>query len=232
MVFFLCYAYVQGRRAHALGEGRPRDGSPGPANRSIDQPHIPSAIGKAQIKLLSSESVNRLEIDFEETMDALTKALMELEKTGRELLTIRCGMARLRLLQDFVIDFGPALRVCEPALAIEERLESMENRISVMEEAVSAPLPTSSSPPSPAAPAEDHPLSKAPQSPQVEAPISVAAPSQPWRRPSGEGKPQQSPPTQQWPAPTRSSKRSWEPRAPTTATSTPRRRRRRGCRAG
>ena len=165
-------------------------------------------------------------------MDALTKALMEVEQTGREHLTIQCDMAGLPILEDFVIDLGPALRVCRPALAIQERLESMEKRISVMKEAVSAPLPTSSSPPSPAAPAQDHRLSQAPQSPEGEAPISVAAPSQPWKRPSVEGQPQWSPPTQQWPAPTRSSKRSWEPRAPTTVTSTPRRRRRRGCRAG
>ena len=181
---------------------------------------------------LSSESVDPSEMDFKETMDALTKALMELEESGRERLTIQCGMARLPILEDFVIDLGPALRVCRPALAIEERLESMEKRISVMEEAVSAPLPTSSSPPNPAAPAQDHPLSQAPQSPQGEAPISVAAPAQPWRRPSVEGQPQWSPPTQQWPAPSSSSKRSWEPRTPTTGTSTPRRRRRRGCRAG
>ena len=181
---------------------------------------------------LSSESVNPSEMDFKETMDALTKALMELEESGRERLTIQCGMARLPILEDFVIDLGPALRVCRPALAIEERLESMEKRMSVMEEAVSAPLSTSSSPPNPAAPAQDHPLSQAPQSPQGEAPISVAAPTQPWRRPSVEGQPQWSPPTQQWPAPLSSSKRSWEPRTPTTGTSTPRRRRRRGCRAG
>ena len=89
-------------------------------------------------------------MDFKETMDALTKALMELEETRRELLTIKCGMARLPTWEDFVIDFGPALRACRPSLVIEERLESMEKRISVMEEAVSAPLPTSPSPPSPA----------------------------------------------------------------------------------
>ena len=178
---------------------------------------------------LSSESVNPSEMDFKETMDAITKALMELEESGRERLTIQCGMACLPILEDFVIDFGPALRVCRPALAIEERLESMEKRISVMEEAVSAPLPTSSSPPSPAAPDQDNPLSPAPQFPQGEAPISVAATSQPWRRPSVEGQPQWSLPTQQWPAPLSSSKRSCEPRAPTTVTSTPRRRRRRGC---
>ena len=111
---------------------------------------------------LSSESVNPSEMDFKETMDALTKALMELEESGRERLTIQCGMARLPILEDFVIDLGPDLRVCRPALAIEERLESMEKRISVMEEAVSAPLPTSLRPPSPAAPAQDHPLSQAP----------------------------------------------------------------------
>ena len=91
-------------------------------------------------------------------MDALSKALMELEDTRRERLTIQCGMARLPILEDFVIDLGPAVRVCTPALAIEDRLESMEKRISVMEEAVSAPLPTSPSPPSPAAPAQHHPL--------------------------------------------------------------------------
>ena len=120
-------------------------------------------------------------------MDALTKALMELEESGRERPTIQCGMARLPILEDFLIDLCPLLRVCRPALAIEERLESMEKRISVMEEAVSACLPTCSCPPSPAAPAQDHPLSQPPQSPQGEAPMSVAAPSQPWRRPSVEG---------------------------------------------
>ena len=109
---------------------------------------------------LSSESVNPSEMDFTETMDALTKALMASEESGRERLTIQCGMTRLPILEDFVIDLGPALRVCRPALAIEERLESMEKRISVMERAVSAPLPTSSSPPSPEAPAQDHPLSQ------------------------------------------------------------------------
>ena len=110
---------------------------------------------------LSSESVNPSEMDFQETMDALTEALMELEESRRERLTIQCGMARLPILEDFVIDLGPALRVCRPALAIEERLESMEKRISVTEQAVSAPLPTSSSPPSPPAPAQDNPLSQA-----------------------------------------------------------------------
>ena len=115
---------------------------------------------------LSSESVNPSGMDCKETMDALTKALMELEESGRERLTIQCGMARLPILEDFVIDLGPALRVCRPVLAVEERLESMEKRISVMEEAVSAPLPTSSSPQSPAAPAEEHRLSQAPQFPQ------------------------------------------------------------------
>ena len=108
----------------------------------------------------------------------------------RERLTIQCDMARLPILEDFVIDLGPALRVCRPALAIHEHLKSMEKRISVMQDAVSAPLPTSSSPPSPTASAQDHPLSQAPQSPQGEAPISVAAPSRPWRRPSVEGQPQ------------------------------------------
>ena len=135
----------------------------------------------------SLESVNPSEMDWQETMDALTEALIELQESGRESQTIRCGMASLPILEDFVIDLGPALRVCRPALAIDERLESMDRRISVMEEAVSAPLPTSSRPPSPAAPAQGHPLSQAPQSPQEEAPISVAAPSQPWRRRSVEG---------------------------------------------
>ena len=65
--------------------------------------------------------------------------------------------ARLPILEDFVIDIGPALRVWRPALAIKELLESMEKRISMMEEAVSAPLPTSSSSPSPAAPARATP---------------------------------------------------------------------------
>ena len=130
---------------------------------------------------LSSESVNTSELDFKETMDAPTKAPMELEETGRERLTIQCGMARLAILEDFVMDLGPALRACRPVLAIEEHLESMERRISVMEQAVSAPLPTSSSPANPAAPAQDHTLSQAPQSFQGEAPISVAAPSPPWR---------------------------------------------------
>ena len=108
---------------------------------------------------LSSESVNPSEMDLKETMDALTKALMELEQSERERLTIQCGMARLPILEDFVIDLGPALRVCRPALGMEKRFESKEKRISVMEEAVSSPLPTSLSPPSPAAPAQDHPLS-------------------------------------------------------------------------
>ena len=130
----------------------------------------------------SSESVNPSEMDFEETMDALTKALMELEESGTERLTIQCAMARLPILDDFVICLGPALRVSRPALAIKERLESREKRVSVMEEAISASLPTSSSPPSPAAPAQDHPLSQAPEPPQGEAPIS--APWQPTRGPS------------------------------------------------
>ena len=91
---------------------------------------------------------------------------MEMEESGRERLTIQCGMARLPILEEFVSDLGPALRVCRPALAIEERLKCMKKRFSVIEEAVSAHLPTSLSPPSPAAPAQDHPLSQAPQSPQ------------------------------------------------------------------
>ena len=128
---------------------------------------------------LSPESDKLSEMEFKETMDALTKALVELEESWREHLTIQCGMARLTSLQDFVIDLGPALRVCRRALAAEQRLESMAKRISVMEQAVSAPLPTFSRPLSPADPAQDHPLSQAPQSPQGEAPISVAAPSQP-----------------------------------------------------
>ena len=37
---------------------------------------------------LSSESVNLSEMDFKETMDALTKALVELEESGRERPTI------------------------------------------------------------------------------------------------------------------------------------------------
>ena len=101
---------------------------------------------------LTSETVDPSKMDFKETIDSLTKALMELEESGRERLTIQCDMARLSILEDFVIDLGPTLRVCGPALAIEERLESMEKRISVMDEALSAPLPTSSGPPSPAAP--------------------------------------------------------------------------------
>ena len=80
---------------------------------------------------LSSEGVNPSEMDFTETMDALTKALITSEESGRKRLTIQCGMARLPVLEDFVIDLGPALRVCRPALATEERLESMEKRISV-----------------------------------------------------------------------------------------------------
>ena len=112
-------------------------------------------------------------------MHAVTKALMELAESERERLTIQCGMARVPIMEDFVIHLGPALRVCRPALAIEERLESMEKRVSVMKEAVSAPLPTSLCPPTTAAPAQDQPLSQAPQSPQGEALISVAAPLQP-----------------------------------------------------
>ena len=119
-------------------------------------------------------------MDLEEAMDALTKALIELQESRRERLTIKCGMARLPILEDFLIDLGPALRVCGPALAIGERLESMEKRILVVEEAVSALLPTSSRSLSPAAPAQDHPLCQAPQSLQGEASISIAAPSQPW----------------------------------------------------
>ena len=161
-------------------------------------------------------------------MEALTKSLIELEESRREHLTIECRKARLPILQDVIIDLKRALRVCRPALAIEERWESMEKRIAVMEKAVSAPLPTSSSSSSPAAPAQDHALSQAPESTQGEAPISVPPPpSQPWRRPSGERKCQWSPLTQQWPA-----KRSWDPRTPTAGTVTPRRRRRRGCPAG
>ena len=98
---------------------------------------------------VSSESVHSSKMDFKETMHPLTKALMELEESRRERLTIQCGMVRLPILEDFVIDLGPALRVCRPALAIEERLESTEKRIPVVEEAVRAPLPTSSCPPSP-----------------------------------------------------------------------------------
>ena len=115
---------------------------------------------------LSSESVNPSEMDFKETMDALTIALMELEESGREHLTVQCGMARLPILEDFLIDLGSALRVIRPALVMEKRLKSMEKRILVMEEAVSALLPTSWSPPILAAAAQDHPLSQAPQSPR------------------------------------------------------------------
>ena len=168
----------------------------------------------------ASESVNLSDVDFEKTTDALPKALMELEESGRERLTLECDMARLPIWDDFVIRLGPALRICRPALAIGEHLESMEKRISVIEEAVSAPLPTSLSAPSPAAPAQDNPLSQAPKPPPGEAPIS--APLQPWRRPSVEGQPERSLPTQQCPVPTRSTRRSWEPRRPTTGTSTPR----------
>ena len=71
---------------------------------------------------LSSESVNFSGMDSKKTMDALIKALMEVEDSGRERLTIQCGMARLPILEDFMIDLGYALRVCRPALAIEERL--------------------------------------------------------------------------------------------------------------
>ena len=76
---------------------------------------------------LSSEIVNPSEMDFKEPMDALTTAVMELKESRTEGLTIQCSMARLPILEDFVIDFGPALRVRRPALAIEERLESMED---------------------------------------------------------------------------------------------------------
>ena len=117
---------------------------------------------RRKLSPLSLESVNPSEMDFKETMDALTKALMELEEFGRERFTIQCGMARLAILEDLVIDLGPALRVCRPALAIGERLEFMKKRISVTKEAVSTPLTTSSRPASPAAPAQDHPLSQAP----------------------------------------------------------------------
>ena len=123
------------------------------------QPNICSAIGKAQIKPLVLRKCHFPEVDFEKTMDALTKALMEVEESGRERLPVQCRMARLPILEDFVLDLSPALRVCKTALAIEETLESMEKRISVMEEAVSAFLPASSRLLSPAAPAQDQPLS-------------------------------------------------------------------------
>ena len=197
------------------------EASAGPTSR------VPSVRRKSSS--LSSESVNPSEMDFKETIDTLTKALMGLDDSRRERLTIQCGMARLPILEDFIIDLGPALGVCRPALVIEECLESMDKKISVMGEAVSAPLPTSLRPLRPAAPAQDHPLSPAPQFPQGEPPISLATPLQPWSLPSVEGQPQWSPATEQWPAPSSSSKRSWEPRAPTTVTSTPRCRRRRGC---
>ena len=197
MVFLLCYAYGKVRGPHGFGEGRPGDGSPEQQIEASTSPtsRVPSVRRKSSA--LSSESVNPSEMDFQGTMDSLTKALMELGESGRESFTIQCGTARLPILEKVVIDLGPALRVCRPALAIEERLEFMQKRISAMEEAVSAPLPTSSCPPNPAAPAQDHCLSQAPQSPQGGAPISVAAPSQPWRRPSVEGQPQWLLPTQQ-----------------------------------
>ena len=139
----------------------------------------PAPSVKRKSSPLSSEGVNPSGMDFTETMDDLTKVLMASEESNKERLSIQCGMARLPIVENFVIDLGPALRVCRAALGIEERLESMENRTSVLEEAVSAPLPTSWSPPSPAARAQDHPLSQVPQSSQGEAPISVAALSQP-----------------------------------------------------
>ena len=183
MVFFLCYAYVQGRRPQGLERVGPGTVASDQQIEASTSPTSPAPSVGRKSSPLSSVSVNPSEMDFKETMDPLTKALMELEDSGRERLTIQCGMARLPILEDFFIDLGPTLRVCRPALAIRERLESMEKRISVMDEAVSAPLSTSSCPPSPAAPAQDHPPSRAPLSPQGEAPISVAAPSQPWRRP-------------------------------------------------
>ena len=55
----------------------------------------------------------------------------------------------------------------------------MEKSISKMEEAVSAPLPTSSSPLSPAAPAQGHSLSQAPPFLQGEALVSGPPPRSP-----------------------------------------------------
>ena len=74
----------------------------------------------------SSESFHPSEMDFEEIMDALTKALMELEESGTERLTTQCEMARLPIWKDFVIGLGSALLVCRPPPAIRERLESTE----------------------------------------------------------------------------------------------------------
>ena len=108
--------------------------APGRQIKASTSPTSRAPSGRRKSSPLSSESAHPSEMDFKETMDALTKALMEFEESGRERLTIQCGMARLPILEDFVIDLGPALRVCRPALAIEERLESMEKRISVMEE--------------------------------------------------------------------------------------------------
>ena len=69
------------------------------------------------------------------------------------------------IFEEFADDLGSALRVRRQTLGIKERLESMEMRIAVMEEVISAPLLTSSSPSSLAAPGQDHALSQAPQSP-------------------------------------------------------------------
>ena len=88
---------------------------------------------------LSLESVNYSEMDFGETMDALTKALIESEESGRGHLTIQCGMGLLSMLENFVIALGLALKSCRPALTIDDRLESMENKIPVMEEAAGPP---------------------------------------------------------------------------------------------
>ena len=54
-------------------------------------PRAPSVRRKSS--LLSWENVNHSEMDFTETMDALSKALMESAESGRERLTIRRGMA-------------------------------------------------------------------------------------------------------------------------------------------
>ena len=121
MVFRLCYACKGGGR---IGFGKVDLGMVAP-EQQIEASTSPTSRApsvRRKSSPLSSESVNFSEMDFKETMDALNKALMELEESRRERLTNQCGMARLPILEDFVIDLGPALRVCRPALAIEERL--------------------------------------------------------------------------------------------------------------
>ena len=71
---------------------------------------------------LSSGSVNPSEMDFQETINPLTKALMALQESVGERLTIQRGTARLPVSEDFAVGSCPVLRVCRPALAIKGSL--------------------------------------------------------------------------------------------------------------